>query len=185
MDPRSGSQGYAAGSQSNGGSNYAFNSTQNDPFHSFINTEDEGAFDNTWRSPDFSTNSQPSWQPNPYPASESNFLPIPQFNMDPQYANADSAFQYSSFNSNPAQDFASRDSVPPPSYNNASEYGNGSLSNDTSFQYPGPSELQPASQTISPQAIESYPSYSQQAFESGRHVSFPVLSLTIRNADRV
>ncbi|KAL9131279.1 MAG: hypothetical protein Q9217_000767 [Psora testacea] len=185
MDPRQGNQPFTAGVQPNGAA-YAYNSTQSDPFHSFINTEDEAAFDNTWQTPDFSSHQQSgnafdqggqSWQQNPYQTSESSFLPMSQFNLDPRYPAGDSGFQFPGFNQNPVQEFASREPLPPPAYHNVSDYNHGPLSNDHHFLSSGPQELQQASQTISPQAIESYPNYPQASFGDSRHTqsasSFP------------
>ena len=180
MDSRQGNQGYTAGSQSDGGTTYAYNSTQNDPFNSFIHTEDEGAFDNTWQTPDFSSHQQPSstfdhggqsWQQNTYQTPESGFLPISQFNIDPRYSTGDSGFQFSTFNSNPVHEFVSRESIPPSVYHNSSDYNHGVLSNDAHFRISGTQELQQASQTISPQAIESYPNLPQGGFGNSRNVS--------------
>ena len=179
MDPRQGNQNFTAGGQSNGGPNYPYNGAQNDPFSSFINTEDEGAFDNTWQTPDYSSHQQPSnafdqssqsWHQSPYQTPGSNFLPMPQYNIDSRYAAGESGFQFSSFNSNPVQEFASRESLPPSTYTNESSYDHGPLSNDTHFQYSGPQELEEASATISPRAIESYPNYPPASFGEGSQV---------------
>ncbi|KAL9105039.1 MAG: hypothetical protein Q9163_000052 [Psora crenata] len=182
MDPRHGTQGYAAaGGQQTGGATFAYNSNHNDPFNSFINTEDEGAFDNTWQPSDFPSHHQSSsafdqggqsWQQNPYQTSESTFLAMPTFNIDPRYgAGGDSGLQFSSFNSNPVQDFTSRESLATSAYHSTSDYNRGPLGSDSQFQYSGPQELQQASQTISPQAIESYPNYPQAPFGDNRHLA--------------
>lgn len=180
MDPR-----HASHFNSNGGngpnnaSSYQYNGTQNDPFNSFINTEDENAFDNSWQAPEYSAHQTSnagfdhgtqSWPQPAYQAPESNFLPISQFSVEPRYSPSDSGYQYPNFNSNPTHDLPSREISRSP-YPVATGFGPTGIGNGASFQYSGPQDLEQASQTISPAAIESYPNYQQAPFDTNRNVS--------------
>ena len=187
MDPRHGNHYNNSGQGQSSSSNFQYpGSTQNDPFNSFINTEDETAFDNTWQTPDFSSNQNSSngfdhasqaWQQNPYPSTESNFLPISQYNVEPRYPTGESAYQFSNFNSNPNQDFASsRGDLHQPTYQRPTGFNPTSLNNGATFQFSGPQELEQASQTISPAAIESYPSFPQSSLVANRNVSTTIFT---------
>ena len=188
MDPRHASQFNSNGGNGpNGASNYQYNGTQNDPFNSFINTDDENAFDNSWQAPEYNAHqasnagfdhgNQP-WQQPPYQTSDSSFLPISQYSVDARFSPSDSAYQYPSFNSNPTHDLASREISRSP-YPAAAGFGTNSISNGAPFQYSGPPELEQASQTISPAAIESYSTYQQPSFDPSRNVSAPWTSHTL------
>ena len=163
--------------QTAGPQNYSYNQPQNDPFNSFINTEDDAAFDNTWQTPDFSSH-QPSgsnndyepnpqhWHQTPYQSSGQNFLQIPQYPVDSNYPASDSIFQASNFDTPPAQEFAGRQNLAHQPYAPQSGFNPASLSNDPHYQYARSKDLETTSETISPAAITSYPEFSESSFPS-------------------
>ncbi|KAG8529457.1 uncharacterized protein KY384_006094 [Bacidia gigantensis] len=171
---------YNVGHGQNNPPNYQYNNTQSDPFNSFIHTEDDGAFDNTWQAPDFSAHQQPSqafdqnsqqWPHNAYQPPEPNYLPMPQFNVDQRYSNPASNYQYPEFNSNPSPQFASRDSLEQSVYQRTADFNPNALSNETPYRFSGPPEFEQSSQTISPAAIESYPNISNASLDTSRNLA--------------
>ena len=169
MDPPHGNQYNSTGNGHNVHPGFQYSGgAQNDPFHSFINTEDEAAFDNTWQ-PDFSTHQHPN---NTFDHTGQPFLPISHYNSESRFPSGDSTYQFSSFNSNPGQEFASREELNQATYQGAPGYNSAPLSNGAPFQYSGPQELEQASQTISPAAIESYSNYPQPSLGQSRNVTY-------------
>ena len=177
MDQAHANQYNGGAGQNNGPQNIQYNQAQNDPFQSFINTDDDNAFDNTWQSPDFShqptsTNNEydhnvQQWpQHTSYQPADTNFLPMSQYGVDPRYAGSGSNFQYPTFDSHHTQGFPGRQSLQPSSYAAPSDFSSNSLSNGPPYQYSRSPDTEHASQTISPSAITSYPDLSEAPFNN-------------------
>ncbi len=180
MDPRRQNQNheYATGSTSGGGQNYGYNAAQNDPFNTFINTENESAFDTSpWTNQPFQATQQTTtgfgqtsnpWPQTPYQSSSSNFLPLSQFgtfpeDTDPTYSR-NSSFQYPGFDSNAEPAFSSA------LYPDISSYTDLPLSNDPRFDYAGTQGFQTPNETISPRALQNYSQFAQTALDDSTHV---------------
>lgn len=196
MDQSHANQYNAANAQNNGPANYAYNQNQNDPFQSFIHTEDDGAFDNSWQTPEFSTH-QPAnnieyeqttqpWHQASYQAPDSNYL-LAQYNVDPRYSTTGSNFQYPSYDPRTSQDFSARSNAQPTPYHEGSGFNSDALSHGPPYQYPRPQETEQTSQTISPAAITSYPDLSESSFNSKSIVrgTIEVVNLSFANIRRL
>ena len=161
--------------QRGAGGSYAFNSSQNDPFNSFVNTDNESAFDSSWNTQAFPSQKQPincfdpfnqSWQQNPYQSS--NSLPIHNYgnqpnNFDQIYSRNPAYSNYPSFDPSPSQAFASSP------FDSALSYGQIPLTNGTSYGYPAPQGFPQPNETISPQALQNY-SFPQTKTEESHQV---------------
>ena len=164
MDPRQQGQDYAGNNTSNAaGGNYAFNAGQNDPFNSFVHTDNDSAFDSSWNPQAFPTQQQPintfdhgnqQWQQNPYQSTNS----LPMHNYGPQasdydqiYSRNPASFNYSSFDPNTSQAFS------PSPFDSTLTYGQLPLTNATPYDYSATQAFSQHNETISPQALQNYP----------------------------
>ena len=165
MDPRQ--QGQEYGGHSNNApravGSYAFNSGQNDPFNSFVHTDNESAFDSSWNPQAFNAQQQPingfdhgnqPWQQNPYQSSPS--LPMHNYggqssDYDQIYSRNPASFNYSGFDPNTTNAFS-----PSPFDGNLS-YGQMPLSTSTAYGYSDSQAFPQHNETISPQALQNYP----------------------------
>ena len=175
MDARGGEQynNSHTGNAENAGQPYSFQGNQSDPFNAFINADDEESFDNSWQNPNpnyapsnpqinngFEHTSQP-WSQPPFQQPEASYSNVPQFGIGSAYPSNDNGFQYPpAFNAKSAE-FAGRGSIQQTPFQAISTFSPDNLSHAHGFDYSGPRELQEASQTISPAAIESHSNYAQ------------------------
>ncbi len=164
MDPRQQGQDYGGSNGPRAGGNYGFsNGGQNDPFNSFVHSDNGDAFDSSWNPQGFAAQQQPinsfdpgnqSWQQNPYQSSSS--LPIHNYggqssDYDQIYSRNPASFNYSGFDPNTIHAFS------PSPFDNALNYGQIPLSNNTAYDYSAPQTFPQHNETISPQALQNYP----------------------------
>ena len=167
------------GVQNNGHQNYSYNQSQNDPFNSFINTEDENAFDNSWHAADFSQHQQPNnhgyeqsaqhWQPQSYPASEQAYVQASRYSVDANYSGSDSIFHASAFDAQQPREFAGTPDLAHATYAPSTGLDPTALNNEVPYQFSHPPAKNEVNATISPAAITSYPNISEISF--GANVS--------------
>ena len=163
MDPRQQAQDYGGNNApSAAGGNYGFNSGPNDPFNSFVHTDNESAFDSSWNPQAFPAQQQPingfdhanqPWQQNPYQSSSS--LPLHNYggqssDYDQIYSRNPASFNYSGFDPNTNPAFAASP------FDSTLSYGHLPLSNAAQYDYPPPQGFPPHNETISPQALQNY-----------------------------
>ena len=180
MDGRQQAQDYAGSDTQRGSGGYAYNNVQTDPFNTFVNTDNDSAFESSWGNQNLppqqsSINSfdqgNHNWQQSPY--QPSSFLGAPNYGAasreyDQQYSRSPSSFNYPSFDPNQNQAFAQYETPTLP-YDSALYE---SLNNSPQFEYPGSTGLQQPHNTISPQALQTYPSsFNQPADDESNHVS--------------
>lgn len=171
MDPRQQAQAYSSANTQRNGENYGFNGIQNDAFNSFVNTDNDSAFEPSWSHPAIPTQQQHAngfeqgshaWQSNAYQSS--NFLGTPNYGVaareyDPPYSRSPSTFNYSTLDPNQSQTFSSN------SYDNSNPYenplyGHSALNNSAQFEFSGAAGLREQQHdTISPQALQTYPGF--------------------------
>ena len=165
MDPRQQSQEYGGNNApSTAGGNYGFNTGQNDPFNSFVHTDNDSAFDSSWNTQAFPAQQHPinnydhgnqPWQQNPYQSSSA--LPLHNYGgqsneYDQIYSrNPASSFNYSGFDPSTSQAFSASP------FDSALNYGQMPLSNATPYDYSAPQGFSQHNETISPQALQNYP----------------------------
>ena len=164
MDPRQQGQDYGGNNTSSAaGGNYAFNNGQNDPFNSFVHTDNESAFDSSWNPQAFPAQQQPintfdhgnqPWQQNPYHST--NSIPLHNYGGQPSdydqiYSRNPASFSYSGFDPNSNQAFS------PSPFDSALNYGQIPLSNATPYDYSATQAFSQHNETISPQALQNYP----------------------------
>lgn len=183
MDPQQQARDYSGANPQRVGTNYNYHGMQNDPFHTFVNTENESAFEPSWSNPPIPAQQQQingfdegsnGWQQTPYQSS--NFLSAanygPPRDYEQPYSRSPSSFNYSGFEPSNNQTFAPNTYETHPTSYEDPLYG--SMNNDTQFNYPGSAELQQHNETISPQALQTYPSTLTQSAPDGSHqVSYP------------
>ena len=174
MDPRQQSQDYSGGGSQRTGASYGFNGIQNDPFNAFVNTDNDSAFDTSWTNQNLPAQQQQinaydqgshTWQPSPYQSS--SFLGTtnygPPRDYEQPYSRSPSSFNYPGFDPNHNQTFA-------PNQYEESLYGQ--LNNSAQFDYAGSAELQQHHATISPQALQTYPSsFTHPSADDNQQVS--------------
>lgn len=164
MDPRQQGQDYGGSNAPRAaGGNFGFNSGQNDPFNSFVHTDNESAFDSSWNPQAFPAQQQPingfdngtqQWQQNPYQSS--NSLPMHNYggqssDFDQIYSRNPASFSYPGFDSNTSQAFS------PSPFDSALNYGQIPLSNGPQYDYSAHQGFPQHNETISPQALQNYP----------------------------
>ena len=164
MDPRQQGQDYGGNNTpSAAGGNYSFNAGQNDPFNSFVHTDNDSAFDSSWNPQAFPAQQQPintfdhgnqPWQQNPYHST--NSIPIHNYGAQPSdydqiYSRNPSSFNYSGFDPNTNQAFS------PAAFDTALNYSQIHLSNANSYDYSATQPFSQHNETISPQALQNYP----------------------------
>ena len=182
MDPRQQSQDYSGGSNSQrAGTNYGFNGIQNDPFNTFVNTDNDSAFEPSWTNQTLPAQQQQinsfdqgshSWQQSPYQSS--TFLGTtnygPPRDYEQPYTRSPSSFNYPSFDPSHNSTFAPNTFDTPANPYDDSLYGQ--LNNSAHFDYAGSAELQQHHATISPQALQTYPSsFNHSAADDNQQVS--------------
>ena len=186
MDPRQQNQDPSGANAQRPGTNYNFNGSQNDPFHAFVHTDNDGAFDNTWSNQSIPPQSQPingfdeSNHPWAQDYQSSDFLGAPNYGApsrgyDQSYTRSPSSFNYTNFDSSHSHGFPPHAYVSQSSYDNTlGAYNGPSLNPSAQYEYPEPSGPQRNHQTISPQALQNYPaSFAASGTDDGRHVSLP------------
>lgn len=163
MDPRQQGQDYGGNNASRAGGNYGFNSGQNDPFNSFVHTDNESAFDSSWNPQAYPAQQQPingfdhgnqQWQQNPYQSP--NSLPMPNYggqssDYDQIYSRNPASFSYSGFDPNTSHAFSASP------FDSALNYGQMPLNSGTPYDYSAPPAYSQHNETISPQALQNYP----------------------------
>jgi len=192
MDRRQQAQDYSGGNPQRVGATYGFNGIQNDPFHTFVNTDNDSAFESSWSNQPVPAQQQHingfdegnhGWQQTPYQSS--NFLGAANYGhpreYEQPYSRSPSSFNYPSFDPSHNQTFAPHPYEPPPNPYEDPLYG--SLNNNAQFEYPGPAGLQQHHDTISPQALQTYPSAFAPPATDDNH---QVCSITCnRNSDLI
>ena len=173
MDPRHQSQAYSSSNNASQGSgNYQFNGAQNDPFHAFVNHEDNPGFDTPWNNQAYSSH-QPQiggfegehegWPANVYQNSNGIGLPsyaIPPREFDQTYSRPPASYNFSNFGQDP------NPAYPTPGYENNLDYPNLAL-NDR-FDLQGSGNYGQSSETISPQALQTYSQSTQHPVQQQR-----------------
>lgn len=190
MDPRQQGQDYGGNNATRAGGNYGFNSGQNDPFNSFVHTDNESAFDSSWNPQAFPAQQQPingfdhgnqPWQQNPYQSS--NSLPMHNYggqssDYDQIYSRNPASFNYSGFDPNTSQAFS------PSPFDSALNYGQIPLSTGTPYDYSAPQGFPQHNETISPQALQNYPFPPTKTEEPCQVCRvFPETSIKVAHAD--
>ena len=185
MDPRQAPD-YSGGNSQNG-SNNNFNGLQNDPFNAFVNTDNDSAFEPSWGNQTMPAQQQHvngfnqgshGWQQTPYQAS--NFFNATNYgssrDYEQPYSRSSPTFNYPSFDPNHPQGFAPSTYENPPNPYEDPLYG--SIDNNPQFEYPGSTGLQQHHNTISPQALQTYPpAFPHSAADDGHQVSHKILSI--------
>jgi len=173
MDSRQQIQGYSGANTQRAGGSYGFNGIQNDHYNSFVNEveENDSAFESSWNNPAIPPQQQHvngfeqgnhDWQPNTYQSFGRPQYGIPPRDYDRPFSRSPSTFTFPTLDPNQSQTFSSN------SYDNTNPYenplyGHGPL-NNAQFEYPGPAGLQEQQHnTISPQALQTYPSFLPQS----------------------
>ena len=166
MDPRQQNQPFSSSiNTSQGSTNYAFNGVSSDPFHAFVNADEAPAFDTSWGSQAFSNqqtaiggfdHSHQAWQTDPYQGSNhlqmANYGPQ-QRDFDQTYSRSSGSFNYPAFEQDQNQSFAA------PSFDHPLEYGQIPMTDR--FEFSGSNHYGERNETISPQALQTYPQGSQ------------------------
>ena len=180
MDPRQQNQDFPGNNAQRVGTNYSFNGAQNDAFSTFVNTDNDNAFDPPWNSQAFPSNQQPvngfdqgnhGWQQHPYQSP--NLLSMNNYGIQPRdyeqpFSRSPAPFDYSGFDSTHTQTFS------PSAYDASLNFGQLPLSNNPQYDYAGQQGLQQQQHhdTISPQALQNYStSFTQSTPEDSRQVS--------------
>ena len=163
MDPRQQGQDYGGNNAQRAGGNYNFNNGQNDPFTSFVHTDNDSAFDSSWNPQGFPAQQQPingfdqgnpPWQQNPYQST--NSLPLHNYggqsnDFDQMYSRNPASFNYSGFDPHTSHAFS------PSPFDSTLNYGQMPLNSGTPYDYSAPQAFQHHNETISPQALQNYP----------------------------
>lgn len=180
MDPRQQNQDFPGNNAQRVGANYPFNGAQNDAFSTFVNTDNDNAFDPPWNSQAFPSNQQPvngfdqgnhGWQQHPYQSP--NLLSMNNYGIQPRdyeqpFSRSPAPFDYSGFDSTHTQTFS------PSAYDASLNFGQIPLNNNPQYDYEGQQGLQQQQHhdTISPQALQNYStSFTQSTPEDSRQVS--------------
>ena len=180
MDPRQQNQDFQGNNAQRVGANYSFNGAQNDTFSTFVNTDNDNAFDPPWNSQAFPSNQQPvngfdqgnhGWQQHPYQSP--NLLSMNNYGIQPRdyeqpFSRSPAPFDYSGFDSTHTQTFS------PSAYDTSLNFGQIPLSTNPQYDYAGQQGLQQQQHhdTISPQALQNYStSFTQPTSEDSRPVS--------------
>ena len=187
MDRGQGPQ-YNASEGQNEAHSYAFTQPpNNDPFNSFIHTEDEAAFDNTWQTPDFSNHHPPNhnydqstqhWPQTAFSPQSQNqsYMPMSQYGIDPRFsAQSGPNLQYASFGSNSAPAYSGRPALHAPAFNDSADFHSTALTDEPPFPYSRPGSSENANQTISPAAITTYAELNNLPHEKKHDVRAPLL----------
>ncbi|KAL9026188.1 MAG: hypothetical protein Q9196_005110 [Gyalolechia fulgens] len=151
---------------------YGYNESQNDPFNSFLNTDNEPSFNQSWTSQSFNPHAEPT---NPYdqtghgwpqnPLSAPNIQHVPNYGIhngiyDPPYSRNPASFDYPAFNPN------RNSAISGPPFDQTF-YGQHPVTNQDQYAFSrNPAfeqNLQQTNQTISPQALQNHPSGYQQS----------------------
>ena len=169
MDSLPQSQNHSAqqdGQNLDNGGGYTFHNTSNDAFNSFFNNDPNSSFNASWdpevlAQPRIQTNNyvgNDAWHQGPHNTA-SNALRTPNYDYQPNdyneaFARNPSAFRYTTFDANPNHNFSN------PAFDPALSYSTDSILNHSGYNIPrhqqyGGSSVQ--GQTISPQALQSYP----------------------------
>lgn len=145
--------------------NFAFNSSHNDTFNSFLHADTEQSFNHSW-DPDAFADPQDSingfnaanttWDQSAL--QPSHLLPVSSYgvqprNLDQTFSGNPSSFNYSSFDSRANLSMA-------PSADNTWGYGHVPLTDDPNFDFTRSQTYQrppKQTETISPQALQNYP----------------------------
>ena len=180
MDPRQQNQDFQGNSTQRVGASYSFNGTQNDSFSTFVNTENDNAFDPPWNAQAFPTNQQPvngfdqgnhGWQQHPYQST--NLISMNNYGIQPRdyeqsYPRSPVPFDYPGFDSSNNQTFS------PSAYDSSLNFGQVPLTSNPQYEFPGQQGIQHQQhhETISPQALQNYStSFPQPPTEDPRQVS--------------
>ena len=160
--------------------NYGYHFAQNDAFNSFLQPDQEPSFNAPWDTEAFSNAQEPisgfnqgnnGWHQNSI--QPSNLLPVGNHGahsrpFDQTYSRSPASFNYPGFQSHPGH------TLPTPSYDASLGYGQLPLNEDSPYGYGRPQAFQRTSnqtQTISPQALQHYPTFTQDA-QHQRQVSW-------------
>lgn len=170
MDPRQQNQPYSSSNNApHGSTNYTFNGNQTDPFHAFVNVDDGTAFEPSWTSQAF-PNQQTAiggfdhghhgWQADPYQSSNHLHMAgygVQQREYDQTYSRSSGSFNYPAFEQDQNQPFAA------PSFDNTLDYSHIPLADR--FEFPAANHYEERNETISPQALQTYPQGSQNTVQ--------------------
>ena len=172
MDPRQQNQRYSSSHNApQGSANYPYSGSQNDPFSAFTNNIEDGpGYDSSWTGQSFPSHQpvvdrfnqgNPGWQQSSF--QNPNLLPMPSYGAQPRefdqtYSRSPAAFNYPAYE--PAQPFA------PSGFDTALDFGQ--MSMDEPFDYNGSGHFGPSNETISPQALQTYPSGPQNSLQQPR-----------------
>lgn len=191
MDPRNQNQDH----QSNHAmrDTFAFNSTHNDTFNSFLHPDTDSSFNTSWDPETFAdpqesingfNQSNHSWNQNTL--QPSNLLSTQNYgvqtrNLDQTFSGNPSAFNYPGFDSRPNL------TIPTSTFNPNIAYGQLPLNDDGSFGFsaaPNYQRVTKPSETISPQALENYPAtFNHVQIPEARPVCSPSRSSNPSNYD--
>ena len=164
---------------------YSFNPTPNDTFNSFLHTDNEPSFSNSWDPEAFTDPQDPingfnpgssSWDQSSLQAS--HLLPVSSYgvqsrNLDQTFS-GNPSFNYSGFGARANLSIA-------PSFDTTLAYGHVPLSDDPNYNFTRSQEFQSTpkqSETVSPQALQNYPAtFNHIQISGARPVGFlPALS---------
>ena len=162
MDPRQQNQQYSSSNNaSHGSTNYAFSGNQADPFHAFVNADDGPTFDSSWSNQAFPNHQSAiggfdhghhGWQADPY--QNSNHLSMSSYGVQPRefdqtYSRSSASFNYPAFEQDQSQPFVA------PGFDNSLDYGHIPMADR--FEFTSPGHYGQRNETISPQALQTYP----------------------------
>ncbi|KAL6721369.1 hypothetical protein ACLMJK_000472 [Lecanora helva] len=177
MDPRQQPQEYSGSNAQHAGSSYNFNSVQNDPFSTFVNTDNDSAFESSWTNQTLPIHQQQingfdqgnqNWQQTSYQSS--SFLDAPSYgnprDYEQQYSRSPASFNYQNFDNGRNQSLGTNNyEIPSNTY---ADPLYAQLRNNSHFDYSAPTGLQQHHATISPQALQTYP-FNQSAADDSQH----------------
>ena len=159
---------------------YGYNFAQNDAFSSFLQPDQDTSFNAPWETDAFSNAQEPinsfsqgnhGWHQNPI--QPSNLLPVSNHGahsrpFDQTYSRAPTSFNYPGFQQHPGHTLSTSP------YDASLPYGHLPLNEGSQFDYGRHQPFQRTSnpaQTISPQALQNYPTSFTQDAQHQRQVS--------------
>ena len=180
MDQAQGPQ-YSGSEGHNEAHNYTYaQPANNDPFNSFIHTEDEAAFDNTWQAPELSIHNPPSnnyeqpaqhWPQNAFTTQSQTYMPLSPYGLDPRYSTpVGPNLQYASFGTDRNQPYPGRPDLQAPAFNDHPGFRPNASNDENSFPYSRPASSENTNQTISPTAITTYADLGDLALDKKSNV---------------
>ena len=161
--------------------NYAYNPSHTDSFNSFLHTDNEPSFNNSWDPEAFVDPQDPINAFNPGTSAwdqstlqPSHLLPVTNYgvqsrNLGQTFSGNPTGFGYSGFDSRANLSM-------PPSFDPTLAYGHVALNDDPNFDFTRNQSYQRTpkqSDTISPQALQNYPAtFNHVLVPEARPVSF-------------